>query len=1438
QPRPERHLSRKISRRYPPNPQNGSQATSETTDDNGAGPSGSGQADWSDTDGVPPSPSTEYPDQFEGLALPSYYDNAEIDPIALKSLGHGPPINSVHNYLGPPPTEFIDESVMSDSPSRSFTESGYLPEGTFMSYDFPILRPPSNSSFHGVSFHHQFDEPAVVETPGWSANNVEIIQSPNLPDDSFDFDPNDEWGAGPSNRRNTNVIEQIKNFVPRPLELHEEEADLYFDDDERRFIDLWLLSNLAVQLYDNVPRGTHVKGSVPYPRAFTGKDVVSTIHSIIQRGLISDHGGSTADRRAALLVARSLQSALFFSEVEWGGRMLQDGVEDVYMFLDDLDSGSDGVIERTELPTGVETILTRCYSASCDGPGCYSYACPRKGMQQLPSLAETPTGTRQEEWSARISPQVLTSLTESQINRQTIIHKLITKEKQYIEDLDIVEKVFITPLRTANPPVMTPLVLEEFIKEVFGNILQLRECNHQLLEVLYVRQREQEPIVQSIGDIFLAAATDFRTVYPIYVGHHPLAEKRMKEELEHNPEFRLFIEKCSRQLSARPGGPRLDLKHYLNRPAEHLQKYPVLLDAVYTETEASNPDGDYLREAIDVIQDLQNVAQLQTFQSAMGKGSTGKWEWHNLVPHDKMQRFTKEESKRQSVIFELIKGEMAYVRDLENIETMYVRPLRNAEPPIIPPARLEQFLTDVFHNFNELHMHHRRLVDRLHEIQRDEHPRIRSITPAVLDAALNFREAYMEYIPNYPIAAYRIVEEIANNPDFKAFVNHTIRHPDAHRLDMKSFINRPIPRLLRYELLLNEILKETSPYDEDRSNIPDVMELIKALVKETEPGVSSSKQKVELWRYNSNLAFKNGEHVDMDLLNDQRSLIHTGKLWDKGRDGWAELFVILFDNYLVMTKPKEKDDITKYHVYRKPLPLDLLTLVNFTIEPVVQRNNSFLRALRNSERGDTASIISRSDTSDPRSLYPCNLHYHGRNGGPSVLYAESSASRVEWKQKLEEALGLRKVVQESNKVFEIESLSVDTFKVAPPAIGLNPPGLTEGIFFTGEVTCSVPFNTHDGRCLVAIGCAEGVWIGYRHDSRSMSRVLHLKKVTQCAVLDEFGLFLVLADKVLYAYHLEALVPTSGTVPASQSPQKINSRDVHFFSIGVLHGRTLVIYMKKRGNGDSVFHAVEPVIDKINEVPKPSGGLLPSLKRRAEWFRPYKEFSFPDAFDLIFLKNTIAVLCTKGFNIMGLRPTDIESVTIPQRDDVNFAYLPKRCESCRPLGMFRLNDAGFLLCYDEFGVFVDNNGKPKRSTGIIEWEGKAERVAMHMPYILLFDIHFIEIRHIETGHLVQIIPGTEIRCVWDGRVIDEPGVTSPNGQVETMVQEPRIHAVMNTPEHLSIPRRPGRCVVQHVFELFPTIPLYLPGSLSSPSTTSYFPRSFSPPRSPIFRLHQI
>lgn len=78
---------------------------------------------------------------------------------------------------------------------------------------------------------------------------------------------------------------------------------------------------------------------------------------------------------------------------------------------------------------------------------------------------------------------------------------------------------------------------------------------------------------------------------------------------------------------------------------------------------------------------------------------------------------------------------------------------------------------------------------------------------------------------------------------------------------MKSFTYRPIPRLLRYDLLLKSILEETPAGHEDCEAIPEVLDIIKSIGKDSEPGVQSAKQKVQLWCYNANLVFKTGEAV-------------------------------------------------------------------------------------------------------------------------------------------------------------------------------------------------------------------------------------------------------------------------------------------------------------------------------------------------------------------------------------------------------------------------------------------------------------------------------------------------------------------------------------------------------------------------------------------------
>ena len=244
----------------------------------------------------------------------------------------------------------------------------------------------------------------------------------------------------------------------------------------------------------------------------------------------------------------------------------------------------------------------------------------------------------------------------------------------------------------------------------------------------------------------------------------------------------------------------------------------------------------------------------------------------------------------------------------------------------------------------------------------------------------------------------------------------------------------------------------------------------------------------------------------MDLLHENRSLIHTGKFLRQPEtgfewNGWTELFVLLFDNYrrscaclvcpwltnlliVVMTKPKEKDNITKYQVYRRashfsfriesnssllvqPIPLDLLTLATFT-DPPTQRGGRLLTFGGGGKKeadGQAQSVNSPAAGASPdavndgRAVFPCTIHHNGRLGGLYTLFAESSQARLEWKAKLEEAIGLRKVVQESNKVFEVETLSVDTF-YAPTLLANAGPSWNNDGNFTGKVTCSVPFGVY------------------------------------------------------------------------------------------------------------------------------------------------------------------------------------------------------------------------------------------------------------------------------------------------------------------------------------------------------------------------------------------
>jgi len=333
----------------------------------------------------------QQPSYTAGRSSPTASNPATRSPIVLS-----PPEDDEDEGIGG-----VGAALMrSSSTASSFASAGSLlqeprrPSVPHVEY-IPSSREsptPTNSSRNlpGVSLHPPSGE-------DFSRSNANSAGSYAYPSALSNITTSSGLSGPGSSRKKGGEYRRMAS-MKGPLELHDDgdESDDPDDIDELRFVNLSLLSHVANLLKNKVPRGTHVKGGIPYSKAFTGKDVVSTIQMYIQKEYQNNAGIPLADRKLALQVARSLQSQLFFYEVEWGGRKLTDGVEDVYMFLDegdDNDGGGNsdaggipgerrsdvGRMDREELPTGVITLLTGCYSPSCsEGLSCYSYSCPRR----------------------------------------------------------------------------------------------------------------------------------------------------------------------------------------------------------------------------------------------------------------------------------------------------------------------------------------------------------------------------------------------------------------------------------------------------------------------------------------------------------------------------------------------------------------------------------------------------------------------------------------------------------------------------------------------------------------------------------------------------------------------------------------------------------------------------------------------------------------------------------------------------------------------------------------------------------------------------------------------------------------------------------------------------------------------------------------------------
>lgn len=320
------------------------------------------------------------------------------------------------------------------------------------------------------------------------------------------------------------------------------------------------------------------------------------------------------------------------------------------------------------------------------------------------------------------------------------------------------------------------------------------------------------------------------------------------------------------------------------------------------------------------------------------------------------------------------------------------------------------------------------------------------------------------------------------------------------------------------------------------------------------------------------------------------------------RSEWTEYQIMLFDHYLAIAKPRRMGE--GYRLIRKPIRLEMFSASGWDDPPMIRSSGFHLsNVIRTGERREASSSHHGGDRTESK-MWPIVFRIQGRTSGTLTLYVETQKNdkdgqaRKEWKTKVEQAIAVHKAVMETSQVFQLRLLMDPDLRRPSTSSSLTSASM-------GKVLASCPFTGPTGQRLVAIGTSTGLYIALKHDPTSLRQILQIS--TQfCAVLQDFGMFLVHTEGRLLSYLLETLVQTSSSESkGQQGPQQVSGqKDILFFKVGRVGPRTLVVYAKKDGVNSTVLKAMEPVAN-VERSRVQHSRFLGMGAKKTEWFRLFK-----------------------------------------------------------------------------------------------------------------------------------------------------------------------------------------------------------------------------------------
>ncbi|XP_007944499.1 epithelial cell-transforming sequence 2 oncogene-like [Orycteropus afer afer] len=218
----------------------------------------------------------------------------------------------------------------------------------------------------------------------------------------------------------------------------------------------------------------------------------------------------------------------------------------------------------------------------------------RKGMEETPQ--DTKSNLRKNDLNFEVLVKLERKLqTDSAGKRTRVVRELLQSERKYVQMLEIVRDVYVTPLKAAVSSNRAILSAAN-IQIICSDILRILSLNRQFLDNLKDRLQEWGP-AHCVGEIFLKFGRQLNT-YTNFFNNYSVVLKTIEKCRETIPAFRSFLKRHDKTIITK----MLSLPELLLYPSRRFEEYINLLHALRLHTPADHVDRGDLSIAIDQIE--------------------------------------------------------------------------------------------------------------------------------------------------------------------------------------------------------------------------------------------------------------------------------------------------------------------------------------------------------------------------------------------------------------------------------------------------------------------------------------------------------------------------------------------------------------------------------------------------------------------------------------------------------------------------------------------------------------------------------------------------------------------------------------------------------------------------------------------------------------------